>query len=83
MTPTTDRHDQHQPPRGALLILELAAIFDEVPGRQRHVLSIFDRTSATKLPRSRLRTFDMTTMRRWPSSRSTFTGPRVTSMCAT
>ena len=33
-----DRHDQHQPPRCALLVLELAAVFDVIAGRQRHVL---------------------------------------------
>ena len=46
-------------------------------------LSSRDRTSSTKLPRSRPRTLDMTTMRRWPSSRSTNSRPRVTSICAT
>ena len=30
--------DEHEPPGGPLLVLELAAIFDEVSGRERHVL---------------------------------------------
>ena len=54
-----DRHDDQQPGVRPLQILELAAVFDAVAARRaaRLCSAICCRASATKLPRSRPRTF--------------------------
>ena len=70
------RDHDHEAPRGPLLVLELAAPLDEIPGGQlsRRRPSCCC-ASATKLPTSRPRTFVWTTSRRWPLSWLTASGP--------
>ena len=77
-------HDDAQPLRSRDELLEGAAVVDPVARRCLQVaIERRSRTSATNPPRSRPRTFAVTTTRRLPFSRLTWFGPVVSSICAT